>query len=59
MHHVGWVACIAEQAHYTQGTRDSMRAQNSIRLPLSSYFIRFSVESNKAGEVESGGCCIL
>jgi len=41
------------------GNSDSMRARNSIRLPLSSYFIRFSVESNKAGEVGRGGCCIL
>lgn len=59
MQHVGWVACLAGQAHYKQGTRENMRAQNSIRLPLSSYFIRFSVESNNAGEVESGACCIL
>jgi hypothetical protein len=54
-HRVGWVASLTGAGALHTRNSDGMRAQNSTWLSLSSYFIRFSVESNKAGEVEVVG----
>jgi hypothetical protein len=54
-HRVGWVASLTGAGALCTRNADGMRAQNSTWLSLSSYFIRFSVESNKAGEVEVVG----